>query len=176
MTRLHSTIIGHAFSFQNCDGGFIDLGYNICTDATIGFTDAHSRQVTDPLLGPLLIEGVITPTLSLRSGSPAIDAADPDSCPATDQRGLKRPQRAGCDIGAYEFSPPDFLLITAFDKLEASLRLKGVGPPGRLFRVQGTDDFQHWTELGDGMVDELGDFECVALEAGSAAFFRLVEH
>src|SRR5690606_38443502 len=30
---------------------------------------------------------------------------DDASCPATDQRGVTRPQGAHCDIGAYEFSP-----------------------------------------------------------------------
>ena len=35
--------------------------------------------------------------------SPAIDAADPEYCPPTDQLGTQRPQGAGCDIGAVEY-------------------------------------------------------------------------
>jgi hypothetical protein len=38
----------------------------------------------------------------LLAGSPAIDAGAADVCPGTDQRGVTRPQGAGCDIGAYE--------------------------------------------------------------------------
>jgi len=35
--------------------------------------------------------------------SPAFDAAPVGlDCPATDQRGIPRPQGAGCDIGAFE--------------------------------------------------------------------------
>jgi sialidase-1 len=44
----------------------------------------------------------------LQPDSPAIDAIAPESCPppATDQRGVSRPQGAACDIGAFEFVPP----------------------------------------------------------------------
>jgi Ca2+-binding RTX toxin-like protein len=35
-------------------------------------------------------------------GSPAIDTADPEDFPPTDQRGVDRPQGAGPDIGAFE--------------------------------------------------------------------------
>ncbi|MEJ2736482.1 MAG: choice-of-anchor Q domain-containing protein [Anaerolineae bacterium] len=34
-----------------------------------------------------------------------MDAADDGVCPATDQRGVGRPQGAACDIGAYEYVP-----------------------------------------------------------------------
>ncbi len=46
--------------------------------------------------------------LELQASSPAIDAADPRFCLATDQLGNARPHGAGCDIGAVEFgaSPP----------------------------------------------------------------------
>ena len=56
----------------------------------------------DPLLGPLQDNGGPTQTLALLVGSPAIDAALLANCPATDQRGISRPQGVGCDIGAFE--------------------------------------------------------------------------
>jgi CSLREA domain-containing protein len=56
----------------------------------------------DPFLGPLQDNGGFTQTMALGAGSPAIDAGDDANCPATDQRGVTRPQGAGCDIGAYE--------------------------------------------------------------------------
>ena len=40
----------------------------------------------------------------LLAGSPAIDAADANYCPATDQAGNARPIGAACDIGAHESS------------------------------------------------------------------------
>jgi len=41
-------------------------------------------------------------THALEAGSPAIDAANGAVCPAADQRGVARPQGAGCDIGSVE--------------------------------------------------------------------------
>ena len=57
----------------------------------------------DPLLGPLQDNGGLTQTMALGAGSPAIDTGDDANCPATDQRGVTRPQRSHCDIGAYEY-------------------------------------------------------------------------
>jgi hypothetical protein len=64
----------------------------------------------DPQLGPLRDNGGPTATRGLPSTSPAVDAS-PVGCPATDQRGVARPQdgngdgRSICDIGAYERLP-----------------------------------------------------------------------
>src|SRR3970282_626777 len=54
-------------------------------------------------LGPLANNGGPPQTHALLAGSPAIDAGSPDCPPpATDQRGVARPQGPACDIGAYE--------------------------------------------------------------------------
>jgi hypothetical protein len=66
---------------------------------------------TDPLLGPLADNGGATLTHALVTGSPAIDAGSPATCPLTDQRGWPRPVdgdfdgAAICDMGAYEYTP-----------------------------------------------------------------------
>ncbi|MCY4018975.1 MAG: hypothetical protein OXG39_06175 [Chloroflexi bacterium] len=58
----------------------------------------------DPKLGTLVEpEDGSPPYYPLLPDSPAIDAADPDHCSASDQTGIARPQGAACDIGAYEF-------------------------------------------------------------------------
>lgn len=43
-----------------------------------------------------------TQTMALLANSPAINTASATNCPATDQRGVARPQGTGCDIGAFE--------------------------------------------------------------------------
>jgi uncharacterized repeat protein (TIGR01451 family) len=63
-----------------------------------------NRVGVDPLLGPLQINGGLTPTHTLLTGSPAIDAgANPQSL-ANDQRGAGFPRDAGeaTDMGAFE--------------------------------------------------------------------------
>lgn len=71
-----------------------------------GYSGAGNLDV-DPLLGPLQDNGGFTPTMALLPSSSAIDAGDDANCPATDQRGVTRPQGDHCDIGAFEyvFSP-----------------------------------------------------------------------
>jgi hypothetical protein len=61
----------------------------------------------DPLLGPLRDNGGTTPTMMPKPGSPAIDIGDNGVCvtgpvSGVDQRGVARPQRARCDMGAVE--------------------------------------------------------------------------
>jgi predicted outer membrane repeat protein len=57
---------------------------------------------SSPMLGTLGNYGGFTQTVSLLWGSSAIDTGNDSVCPATDQRGVQRPQGAHCDIGAYE--------------------------------------------------------------------------
>ena len=60
----------------------------------------------DPKLGQLQNNGGFTETMALGEGSPAINAGTNTDCPATDQRGMIRPQGNQCDIGAYEYVFP----------------------------------------------------------------------
>jgi predicted outer membrane repeat protein len=67
-------------------------------------TSSTCTQVVDadPLLGALGDWGGWIHTIPLLPGSSAIDAGYGAACPATDARGVARPQGAGCDIGAFE--------------------------------------------------------------------------
>ena len=56
----------------------------------------------NPKLGPLQDNGGPTFTHALLTTSPAIDAGNDAEAPATDQRGVKRPQGAASDSGAFE--------------------------------------------------------------------------
>ncbi|WAZ25658.1 CSLREA domain-containing protein [Streptomyces cinnabarinus] len=108
MTLRNSVIAGNTVdgAAANCKRAFatIDsLGHNIDTDGSCRLTAAGDLPSRDPLLGPLADNGGPTDTSALLPGSPALDAAA--DCPATDQRGITRPQGAACDIGAYEHRP-----------------------------------------------------------------------
>ena len=81
--------------------GAQDVGYSIVEGGYAG--DGNLDE--DPLLGPLQDNGGFTETMALGAGSPAIDAASNLDCPATDQRGVTRPQGSHCDMGAYETLP-----------------------------------------------------------------------
>ena len=95
---LRNTIVANSPSSGNCSGSFIDGGGNL------NYPDTTCPGINaDPLIGPLQVNPPgNTATHALLPGSPAIDAAVLANCPPTDQRGVVRPQGAGCDIGAFE--------------------------------------------------------------------------
>ncbi len=99
-------MVNTIFSSGDCDlsgaAAVKSNGHNIDGGNTCGLTNATDMPNTDPLLSPLADHGGPTQTHALQTGSPAIDAADDTACPATDQRGVVRPQGVHCDIGAYE--------------------------------------------------------------------------
>lgn len=96
----------------NCSGPITSQGHNLSTDSTCISTTTGPGDlvVGDPKLGPLQNNGGPTQTMALLPYSPAIDAGDNFGCPATDQRGIARPQGKSCDIGAYEFVAPTLAL------------------------------------------------------------------
>ena len=97
----------------NCssDVATVTNGFNWDDDSSCGFgsgTGDHS-DAGNPQLGALGANGGPTQTRLPQTGSPLIDAIPAGSCQAdgasgitTDQRGITRPQQAGCDIGAVE--------------------------------------------------------------------------
>ncbi|GGY05620.1 right-handed parallel beta-helix repeat-containing protein [Streptomyces djakartensis] len=90
----------------NCKKAFATItsqGHNLDGDGSCRLTAAGDLPSRAPLIGPLADNGGPTDTVALLPGSPALDAAD--GCPATDQRGVARPQGTACDIGAYEHTP-----------------------------------------------------------------------
>lgn len=80
----------------------VSSDHSLSGDESCMFTDSGSKQNANPQLGPLQDNGGETDTVALTAGSPAVDGGTNDGCPATDQRGVTRPQGSACDIGAFE--------------------------------------------------------------------------
>jgi CSLREA domain-containing protein len=100
---LRNTIVANSTAGGNCSAGITNDGNNLDSGATCGWgSDNGSQSNVNPKLGPLASNGDPTKTMALLAGSPAINAGADAGCPATDQRGVTRPQGARCDIGAYE--------------------------------------------------------------------------
>jgi hypothetical protein len=113
---LQNTIVAsnNANGAANCSpssgvaNGGHDLSYG---DASCPGSNAN------PALSPLADYGGPTETMALAAGSAAIDQvpATGADCPATDQRGVKRPQSSACDIGAFEFAVPQITITSPAD-------------------------------------------------------------
>lgn len=93
-------------SSLNCDGpSVISAGRNIVSDNSCVPNPGNVNDLlgTDPKLEPFINDnGGPTRSFMLRPDSPAIDYAR--TCPATDQRGVKRPIGPNCDVGAVEYA------------------------------------------------------------------------
>lgn len=89
----------------NCSGSVLDSGHNL---SFAGAGCPASFASSDPNLGPLQDNGGPAQTISLGTGSAAINQVPSSGagCPTTDERGVRRPSGSGCDIGAYEVAPP----------------------------------------------------------------------
>jgi CSLREA domain-containing protein len=109
---LKNTIVANSTKGKNCSnslGKITDGGYNIEDGTSCGFRAANnSLPSTNPKLASSLANnGGPTKTIKLLKGSPAINAIPKtkNGCGTTittDQRGVRRPQGNGCDIGAFE--------------------------------------------------------------------------
>jgi hypothetical protein len=116
--EIGSTIL-NATTLATIGGGIASFGYNLTSDDGSGFLGATGDQInTDPMLGPLQLNGGQTPTHALFGASPAVDAGTNFSGLATDQRGpgfartvdinLIPNAADGTDIGAFELQASEF--------------------------------------------------------------------
>jgi hypothetical protein len=88
-------------------GNTVSNGYNYSDDESCDLTGTGDRQgAADPQLLALGANGGPTLTRAPAEGSPLIDGVALDACHpdgiTTDQRGVVRPQRTACDVGAGE--------------------------------------------------------------------------
>ncbi len=100
------TILSGSTAGANCPGAAPTetTGYNLDSATSCALSLPTDLTSTHARLGPLAAHGGPTMTAALRAGSPAIDhgGTATTGCPATDQRGVSRPQGPACDIGAFE--------------------------------------------------------------------------
>jgi hypothetical protein len=105
---LRNSIFANGFaedtSTANCEGTIVGDGFNLNSPAANGCPGAVAPAL--PMSSTLADNGGPTQTLALFTGSPALDMIPPTgaNCPATDQRGVTRPQGSACDIGAFELA------------------------------------------------------------------------
>jgi hypothetical protein len=154
---------------NNAYGAFVDVGYNLSSDATPPFSSPDSFNNSDAKLAPLVNFGGPTPVFPLLAGSPALDAV-PSGFPSTDQRGVFRPQRGGADIGAFEQT---FLRIERLPSQKVRVRYAGV--PQEVYTLVFTPDFRSWaavepqTAQADGSVT----FSDLDISKATSGFLRV---
>ena len=104
VVTIKNTVIANSTG-GNCSGAITSNGHNLEDENSCGLSGTGDLINTNPNLGPLEDNEGPTLTHALILPSPAINAGDNNGCPATDQRGVRRPLGPTCDIGAYEYNP-----------------------------------------------------------------------
>ncbi len=99
---LRNVIAANSPTGGNCDFNKAPntVSFSLSSDATCNF--GAGRDNVAMLLGPLANNGGVTQTHLPQLGSPAIDNGTAANAPATDQRGIARPQSVAFDVGAVE--------------------------------------------------------------------------
>jgi len=98
----------------NSNSQIVSFGHNLETTDTCGLNAAGDQVNTPAGLAAIADNGGFTRTMALLPGSAAIDTGNDIGAPATDQRGVSRPQdgdddgSATSDIGAFEVEDPLF--------------------------------------------------------------------
>jgi CSLREA domain-containing protein len=113
---LQNTIVASNLG-ANCTAAAGSSIVNGGHDLTYGDNTCPGQRA-NPRLDRLSDYGGGTQTMAIRAGSPAIDrtARKSGDCPASDQRGVRRPQGRACDIGAYEFAMPVITMVAPFNR------------------------------------------------------------
>jgi hypothetical protein len=167
--QLENSILGH----NRTDGAFGDNvypatiggGYNLSSDSTPVSPGTLNRL--DPKLGPLMDNGGPVSTMALLPGSPAINAADPTSCVATDARGVPRPQNGRCDIGAFEQT---FMSLQHTAGLDATVSYFGV--PNESYTIEYSFDLKEWHDA-DPRLSGAGPVSWAFPGTSRSVFFRV---
>jgi hypothetical protein len=179
---LNTIVALNSGQVPDVSGGFNSLGHNLIgiTNGSTGFTapgdqTGSKASPLDPRIAPLSDNGGPTLTMALMPGSPAIDAGATQGAPATDQRGIARPQGTATDIGAYEvqYSIPKF--TGARFQSQTAFWLGIAGPPNQACTILISSNLTDWSDLGEltNGPNGLCEFVDSDLGAGGARFYRL---
>ena len=152
---------------ESCFGPIASAGFNIDNGGSCKLGGPGDKPGTDPLLAPLAENGGPVPTQALLQGSPAIDAGDPGGCPGSDARNVPRPQGAGCDVGAFEYTPPRSfkraVTFKLFEHLVASGKVSiAAGGPASCLAVRVTIQRKAgggWRNAGTATASPTGAYE-----------------
>jgi hypothetical protein len=156
------------------DGPIYSLGHNLVSDRgrSTGWdaTDQAGdfQAPLDPMLSPLGDYGGPTWTMPPLPGSPALDAGDPDSAPATDQRGVARDNNV--NIGAFQATASTIsvtapAIVTPGQPFAVTVvLLDEYGQP--VFGYTGTVAL----ESSDPLASDLGSHDFTAADAGQYTF------
>lgn len=158
---LANTIVASSGSVSNGWGTIADWGGNLSTDASLDLSSFSSRNNVDPRLLLIRDGAGSAPQLILAADSPAIDAGEDLWCPDTDQRGVPRPIGRACDIGAWEYVPPPFILALP----DGTMRLQFTLQPNRDQVLQTTTDFVEWLSVSTNRTTAAGLLEVIDNEA-----------
>lgn len=162
-------------------GGFRSLGHNLIgiTNGSNGFVSSgdlagSSSSPLDPQLSPIALNGGSTLTMALRPGSPAIETGTTAGGPATDQRGVARPQGHVADIGAFEFEFTPRILAMKFASRPA-FWLQVCGSPNATYLLQVSTNLANWVDLTNLGTDAKGLCEVIDPQAGLCPiqFYRM---
>jgi hypothetical protein len=162
--------VGSVTECENFSSGHNLLG-SVITQRAVGWTDTDLFSVSaeNLKLGALAVSRGGTPTMVPQNGSPAIDAGDRPGAPETDQRGIKRPNGPGVDIGAAEYT-----LAEATVASNQRIRLNFSGVPDAQYRLQESSDLVSWSSRTNRLPAVQG-FVTFEVEIGDAhRFFRTV--
>ncbi len=174
--QMVNTLLGANFGAANGFGTITDLGNNLSSDATPGFTSAASRNLLNPRIGPFANNGGTVWTMAIQSNSPAIDAGNDAASPPTDSRGMARPLSAGSDIGSFEWVPNSFRFTRMTRQENGTLRFQGSGIANSNFRVEWSTNLSNWYPFGGSTASAQGATSVdVPLDTAQVGrFYRMV--
>src|SRR5262249_26060955 len=145
---------GSASFSRNGSGMMTDVGHNLSSDASCGFTNSGSLNNTDPKLAPLANNGGPTLTMALLPGSPAIDAGDTAAAPPIDQRGIARPVGPASDIGAFEYGLPAILQVSRSGGSGLDIQVSAY--PGLGCRLLASSNLSDWAPIATNQIGPAG--------------------
>jgi hypothetical protein len=167
---------------SNVFGAFTSLGCNLVgtTNGASGFSApgdlaGSDAAPLDPGVGPLGDYGGPTPTVPLMLDSAAIDSGAASGIPATDQRGVARPQGLRADIGAFEFQVTLPRITGARYYSSSQFWIQSCGQPDQTYALQVSTDLLSWSNRTDIVIgpDGMNEFTDSDLGGYAFRFYRL---